>query len=97
MRDADINIIQFNRVTARILILVLAMASQGIKAESPKSGSTPGVQPGLMHAFVANRTDGQPTKKFFTDTSKIYGIWQGEALKAGDVIQAIWIAESFGY
>jgi hypothetical protein len=96
MRDADMDIVQFIRVTRWVLILVLAMASQSNGAEPVESTSS-ARQTGLIHAFVANRTDGQPTKKFFTDSAKIYGIWQGAGLKAGDIIQAVWVAEAFGY
>src|SRR3954462_1105051 len=97
MRDAEMDIVQFVKMRPWVLFLMLAIASQTNGAGPTESGSSPLVQSGIMHAFVANRTDGQPTKKFFTDTTKIYGIWQGEALKAGDMIEAIWIAESFGY
>ena len=94
MRDADMDIVQFIRVMRWVMILVLAMASQLNGAEPSESASG---QAGVIHAFVANRTDGQPTKKFFTASSKIYGIWQGKGLKAGDIIQAVWVAEAFGY
>ena len=49
----------------------------------------------VLHASVAKQ-DGKETKTFLTGTSKILGIWKGEKLKAGDVVRAIWIAESFG-
>jgi hypothetical protein len=97
MRDADIGMVQVTRVRRWLLILSVTVAMPSIAAELPAPNSSPLPQSGLIHAFVANRTDGQPTKKFFTDSTKIYGIWQGEALKAGDVIQAVWIAEAFGY
>lgn len=89
--------VQLTSVTRWVVILIVALASQSNGAGPPGPSSSAGPQAGLIHAFVANRTDGQPTKKFFTDSAKIYGIWQGEALKAGDVIQAIWVAEAFGY
>lgn len=91
------DIVQFIKVRRWILFLIVAMGSQTNGAEPLKSGSPPAVQAGLIHAFVANKTDGEPTKKFFTDSTKIYGIWQGEALKAGDIIHAVWVAEAFGY
>jgi hypothetical protein len=90
------DIVQFIRVRRWILFLIVAVGSQTNGAEPLQSGSPP-VQAGLIHAFVANKTDGEPTKNFFTDSTKIYGIWQGEALKAGDIIHAVWVAEAFGY
>src|SRR4051794_15810772 len=96
MRDGDMDILQFVTVRPWLMILILAVSGQSNGAEPRESSPQPGPT-GIIHAFVANRADGQPIKKFFTDTSKIYGIWQGEALKAGDIIQAVWVAEAFGY
>ena len=95
MRDEDMDIGKFTRVRW-ILFLILATASQLPGAEQGSTAS-PKISPGILHAFVSNRTDGEPTTKFYTGSAKIYGIWQGESLKAGDTIQAVWIAEAFGY
>jgi hypothetical protein len=51
----------------------------------------------LLHAFVSARRDGQPAKRFLSGNAKIYGLWKGDALKAGDIVRAVWVAESFGY
>jgi len=91
------DIVQFIKMRRWVLFLILAMAIPTNGAEPLQSGSQPPTQTRVIHAFVANKTDGKPTKKFFTDSSKIYGVWQGEGLKAGDIIQAVWVAEAFGY
>ena len=50
----------------------------------------------LLHAVVAKSKDAPPTTKFTTDDPKIYALWKGATLKAGDKVHAIWIAEAFG-
>ena len=46
----------------------------------------------LLHAVVAKSKDAPPTTKFTTDDPKIYALWKGTTLKAGDKVHAIWIA-----
>jgi hypothetical protein len=50
----------------------------------------------LLHVVVAKSKDGPPTTKFTSDDPKIYALWNGNTLKAGDKVHAIWIAEAFG-
>ncbi len=50
-----------------------------------------------LHGIVAKTKNGQSSKTFLNGTQKIYGIWKGETLKAGDIVRAVWMAESFGY
>jgi hypothetical protein len=86
-------------VTRRTLLLILVLASTGRAADptaTPKASSS--LKGGkLLHAFVAARKDGEPTKTFLSGSLKVYGLWKGEALKAGDTVKAVWVAESFGY
>jgi hypothetical protein len=51
----------------------------------------------LLHATLAKNKDGEPTTKFSADAPKIYAFWKGQALKAGDKIRAVWLAEDVGY
>jgi hypothetical protein len=51
----------------------------------------------LLHATLAKNKDGEPTTKFSADSAKIYAFWKGEALKAGDRIRAVWLADDVGY
>jgi hypothetical protein len=51
----------------------------------------------LLHGWVAKKKDGDPAKTFLSGTTKIYGLWKGEKLKAGDEVRAVWMAEAFGY
>jgi hypothetical protein len=51
----------------------------------------------LLHATLAQNKYGAVTSKFSPDTLKIYAFWKGEALKAGDKLRAVWIAEDVGF
>ena len=77
--------------------MVLATAAW---AADPTAAPKPSPSPKkakALHAFVAARKDGEPTKTFLSGNLNIYGLWKGEALKAGDIVKAVWVAESFGY
>ncbi len=50
----------------------------------------------LLHVALAEKKDGKPKATFSTEMPKIYALWKGEALKAGDKIRAVWIAEDVG-
>lgn len=39
---------------------------------------------------------GEPMTTFSADIPKIYARWQGETLKKGDQIRAVWVAEDVG-
>jgi len=51
----------------------------------------------LLHATLARDKNGEPTTTFRSDSAKIYTYWEGNTLKAGDKIRAVWIAEGIGY
>ena len=51
----------------------------------------------LLHAELAKDRESESTNKFLSDTPKIVAFWTGDALKLGDKIRAIWIAEDVGY
>jgi len=50
----------------------------------------------LLRAAVAVDQDTEPTNHFSADTPKIYAFYLGEALKAGDKLRGVWIAEDVG-
>jgi hypothetical protein len=50
----------------------------------------------LLHVALAEKKDGKPKAIFSTEMPKIYALWKGEALKTGDKIRAVWIAEDVG-
>lgn len=51
----------------------------------------------LLHAFLAKANETEPTTKFPADTLKIRAFWKGNALKLGDLVSAVWIAEDVGH
>jgi hypothetical protein len=86
-------------VRRRTLLLILVLAATG-RAADPAATHKPSPSPKggkLLHVFVAAAKDGAPTKNFLSGNLKIYGLWKGDALKAGDTVRAVWVAESFGY
>ena len=70
--------------------------------ESPKKGERPAVSASskpdekVLHAAVAPDKFAEPSNKISADVSKIYARWQGEKVKSGDKIRAVWIAEDVG-
>ena len=50
----------------------------------------------VVHAFLANDEKGKAATTFSPDVSKIYLIWKGEQLQAGDELRVVWIAEDVG-
>jgi hypothetical protein len=79
-----------------MLFLILVVASVARAADPTATGTDPG-RSKLLHGSVTAKKDGQPAKKFLSGTPKIYGMWKGAGLKAGDSVRAVWIAESFGF
>ncbi len=84
-------------MTRSILLLTIALTAAAHAAEPTVPSAASGEGSKRLHASVATTRDGEPTKKFLTGATKIYGRWKGETLKTGDLVQAVWIAESFGY
>lgn len=50
----------------------------------------------LVHAVLAKENTTEPTSTFPSETRKIRALWKGNALKLGDVVGAVWIAEDVG-
>jgi hypothetical protein len=50
----------------------------------------------LLHGGVAKDQDSKPTTSFSADVPKIYAFWVGDALKAGDKLRSVWIADDVG-
>ena len=81
------------------LLLILALVGATARA-GPLDGdmlSADKTAKKSLRAFLAKDRDSEPTSKFLTDAPKIEAFWRGTALKAGDRIRAIWIAEDVGY
>lgn len=57
---------------------------------SPDGGRKP------LRAALALDKDSKPTTAFTADAPKIYAFYIGEALKAGDKVKGVWIAEDVG-
>jgi len=73
---------------ALAFVAIHAIAHQAVAQSAGKK---------LLHATLAKNREGEPTTKFRADSAKIYTFWKGDALKAGDQIRAVWIAEGIGY
>jgi hypothetical protein len=81
--------------TATPLVPVASMEAPILDAgSSPAPKQTPDKRK-VLHAFVARKKDGSPAKTFLSGAKKIYGIWKGEGLRAGDVVHAVWISEAW--
>ncbi|MFN2476117.1 MAG: hypothetical protein ABR526_07250 [Chthoniobacterales bacterium] len=50
----------------------------------------------VLHGALALDQTTKPTTKFAPDAPKIYAFYIGDAVKAGDKIRAVWIAEDVG-
>ena len=77
-----------------LLIVPVLLASLVCGGFEAAAQSTSGKK--LLHVVVAKSKDGPPTTKFTSDDLKIYAVWKGDALKTGDHVHAVWIAEAFG-
>ena len=80
----------------RALFLILLISPYGISRAEPTASVSPSPSTKLLHAFLAKNKEGDPTASFLSDASKLYAFWQGDALKAGDKVRAIWVAEGLG-
>lgn len=84
-------------MTRWILFFILVSATAAGAAEPTAPPRAAANRSKLIEASVTNAKDGSPEKTFSSGTLKIYGMWKGNALKAGDLVRAVWIAEAFGY
>lgn len=69
-----------------LCLLVILVACLGVDAGEKK----------VLHAALALDQNTKPTTKFAPDAPKIYAFYIGDAVKAGDKIRAVWIAEDVG-
>jgi hypothetical protein len=69
-------------------------------AERPKVENRPEVKSDLaskrLSVSFAKDQFGKPTKTFSSDTPQIYVRWQGQRLRKGGKVKAVWIAENIG-
>lgn len=50
----------------------------------------------ILHATLAVDKESKPTTEFAPDVAQIHAFYIGDAVKAGDKIRAVWIAEDVG-
>ena len=69
-------------------------------AERPKIVDRPEVKPGAapkkLSVSLANEQFGKAATTFSSDTPQIYVRWQGQRLRKGAKVRAVWIAENIG-
>jgi hypothetical protein len=69
-------------------------------AERPKIMSRPEVKsdaiPKQLSVSLAKERFGKPVTTFSSNTSEIYARWQGQRLRKGAKVKAVWIAENIG-
>jgi len=69
-------------------------------AESPKIVERPEVKsdsaPKRLSVSLAKARFGKPTTTFSSNTPEIYARWQGQRLRQGANVKAVWIAENIG-
>jgi hypothetical protein len=69
-------------------------------AETPKIIARPEVKsdavPKQLSVSIAKEQFGNPITTFSSSTSEIYVRWQGQRLRKGAKIKAVWIAENIG-
>jgi hypothetical protein len=85
------------RIVIRFLVLLIVANLATAGAEPADSPAASAGSAKVLHAVVSAKKEFKGRKKFLSGTPKIYGLWKGEALQAGDIVRAVWIAESFGY
>ena len=96
-RDGGRYLRQIQTVIRIALSLALVCASIAGAADPVGSPAKPPDRAKVLNALVSATKDGEAVRKFLSGTPKIYGLWRGNSLKAGDTVRAVWIAESFGY
>lgn len=74
------------------LVAVAFMAVQMFGCEAAAQSS----DKKLLHAILAKNREGEAATKFRADSLKIYAFWKGDALKAGDTVRGVRIAEGIG-
>jgi hypothetical protein len=69
-------------------------------AEEPKIVERPEVKsdsaPKQLSVSLAKNRFGKPTTTFSSNTPEIYARWQGQRLRQGANVKAVWIAENIG-
>lgn len=71
----------------RMLLCLLATAAVSISVNAGDK---------ILHATLAVDKESKPTTEFAPDVPQIYAFYIGDAVKAGDKIRAVWIAEDVG-
>src|SRR3954471_83127 len=82
-----------SKVRLRLAFLTIAVAFAQVHAQQP---APPSKTKKSIRVFVATSEEGKATTTFSPEVPRIYAIWKGESLEAGDKIKAIWIAEDIG-
>ena len=50
----------------------------------------------LLHATLVEKLSGEGVTSFSADVPKIYALWKGDAIKVGDKVRGVWIADDVG-
>lgn len=50
----------------------------------------------LLHAQLVEELNGEEVTSFSADVPKIYALWKGDAVKEGDKVRGVWIADDVG-
>ena len=74
--------------------IVCIVVSKAFSLDAAAQGREPAGK--LLHATLGEKRGGEAKTQFSTDTAKISAFWKGHALKAGDKLRAVWIAEGQG-
>lgn len=73
--------------TLFLLVAVIALSSLAARADTKDK---------LLHATLVEELNGELKTSFATDVAKIYALWKGDAIKAGDKVRSVWIADDVG-
>jgi hypothetical protein len=72
-----------------LLIGVIAIALSGLIGRADTKDK-------LLHATLVEELGGELKTSFESDVPKIYALWSGDAIKVGDKVRGVWIADDVG-
>ena len=71
----------------------IAIALAQVNAQEPVAHPTGKKS---IQLYLATSKESKATTTFSSDVMRIYAVWKGQSLEAGDKIKAVWIAEDIG-
>ena len=86
---------------AKAAVIFIEADADTSEAESAKlqkilQSITPPAGKRLLHAAIAVDKETKPATSFSSDVPQLHAFYVGDALKAGDVLSGVWIAEDVG-